>query len=130
MPGGKLKKASESEEAAWLRAAMGVGPDEDVNVQTPAFERTAGMREPGAPPDFGAIGGMSESSLKQLGCQPWDEPDERGTVLMLLPQEWYDAIPEGFAVETIRGQVKKFQRGVTSKERRFGVLAYGVRVRS
>lgn len=45
MPGGKLKKASESKEAAWMRAAMGVGPDDEVIVKIPLGEENVKMND-------------------------------------------------------------------------------------
>lgn len=130
MPGGKLLKASESKEAARIREAIGVGPDEEVVVGTPQFERAPGMPEPRTPPDFGQLRSMSRQQLRELGCLPWDEPDDAGTVLMLFPSEWYESIPDGLAIESISGEVKKFERGVTDRGRRLGCLAYGVRVRA
>lgn len=126
----KLKTASESDEARWLRAAIGAGPDEDVEIQTPQFERTPDMTTPGAPPeDFEALRQLDKAALKEMGCEPWDEPDAQGRVLMLFPGEWYGHIPDGMRLKSISGRELTFERGKSSRDIRFGVLGFGLTVR-
>lgn len=65
---------------------------------------------------------LDDKQLRELGLGCWDGG------LYLFPVEWYDSIPNGFPVETIRGNIEKFRRGKTSADRGFGCLAYGVRI--
>ncbi len=94
-----LKKQGEDPLADQIREAIGAGPDESVEVVTPQFTRTPGMQGPGSPPatkeDWEALRSMSVEALKEMGLQPWNEPDKEGKVLMLFPGEWYPHIPPG-----------------------------------
>lgn len=123
----RLKSASESPEAAALREAIGAGPDEEVWVQTPQFGREADATDPASPPtDWRALRHMSPVALNELGCQQWDEPDDRGEVLMLFPGEWYPTIPEGHPITDIFGVTEAFKRGHRNDDSRYGVLSFGV----
>jgi hypothetical protein len=110
--------------------ATGIKPGEPVEIITPQFHR-----EPGAPPahsapePFSEIYNRSIAELRQLGCRAWDEPDSEGYVLMLLPGEWYDKIPNGTQLIDINGEPESFVRGVTDDDIRCGCLAFGVRVK-
>jgi hypothetical protein len=109
-----------------LRKEIGVEPGEIVNIITPQFTRTDGV-VPAAPlDDFSALQKLSGDMLKAIGCCPWDEPNENGEVLWLLPGEWYDRIPDGFPLTCIDGTTEPFKRGETDNDIRFGCLAYGV----
>lgn len=135
-----LKSAGESATAAQLREAIGAGPDEEVEIVTPQFERTPDDPAPIARPDaatFARLHTMSAPELRELGLRQWNDhsdPDladvERfgGGQLWLLPGEWYEAIPEGFELTSIMGERVPFRRGVTDNDIRFGCLAYGVLV--
>jgi hypothetical protein len=130
MPEHKLKKASESEAAAEIREVIGAGPDDEVLVRTPQFKRTPNMQGPGAPPkDFEALRKLNKTALKEMGCSPWDEPDDKGMVLMLFPGEWYRAIPAGTIITDIFGRKEYFSPGVTDNDIRFGCLPFGFKVR-
>lgn len=72
----------------------------------------------------------SVGELRELGLQPWDEPDDDGYVLMLFPAEWYDNIPDGFIVTDINRKPKVFRGGYTDDDRRMGVLPYGIEVKA
>ena len=66
---------------------------------------------------------------RAAGCQPWDEADENGEVLMLIPVDLYEQLQDGQTFEDIYGDEVVFESGETSKDSRLGVLAYGVRVK-
>lgn len=110
-----------------LREALGVQPGEVVQISTPQFDRTDGITPSIPLMDFAKLPGLSEVTLKQIGCQQWDEPDGDGHVLWLFPAEWYDHIPDGTLVVTINGETEAFKHGKTDDDRRFGALAYGFR---
>jgi hypothetical protein len=65
---------------------------------------------------------LEEGVLEGLGLQTWDEDRN----IWLFPVEWYEHIPEGFEIITINEQVKEFDRDEDHKERRFGVLPFGI----
>jgi len=109
-----------------LREAIGVEPDEPLEFITPQFTRTDGVTPVVALDDFNALSKLSPETLKAIGCCPWDEPNEKGEVLWLLPGEWYDRIPEGFPLVCISGRQELFKRGETDDDIRYGCLAYGV----
>lgn len=101
-----------------------------ITLVTPQFHREPGASAVAcAPTDWAALPKMDKSALLELGCRPWDAPDEAGTVLMLFPGEWYHHIPAGMAVTDIFGEEESFAPGVSDDDIRFGCLAYGVRVK-
>lgn len=128
----KLRPASESQLAAVLRGAIGVGPNDDVDVCTPQFEREPGAPMPASAPDdadaWDAMLTLDRIALAEIGLRAWNAPDERGKVLMLFPGEWYARIPAGFPIVGIGGTRSKFAPGETCNDIRFGVLAYGIEV--
>jgi len=151
MAKGKLKKASQSRPAARLRQAVGAGPDEEVEVSTPRFERPAGESGPTAAPrtivEYNALRSTSDAQRQVMGMRRWGRPEphdltagarERGTkradltgspMLWLFPGEWYKHIPAGYEVVSITYCVEKFRPGKTDNDIRFGCLAYGILVR-
>lgn len=117
--------------------ACGANPGDVVEIVGPQFGRPEGSPKPVGvlPSVFTRLHTMSDGELRLLGCRAWDEPGGpqavpgqtvAGHVLYLFPAEWYERIPNGFEVVTISGRREKFERGRTSDDRRFGVLAYGV----
>lgn len=113
-----------------LTRALGVAPGEALEIVTPQFDRTDGV-EPGLPVGaWGVLHRFSADALKSIGCGQWDEPDDDGRCLMLFPHQWYDHIPEGMVLESIMGKSLAFAPGKTDDDRRFGMLAYGLRVRA
>jgi len=131
-----LVSASQSPEAAAIRKAIGAGPDEPVEVTTPQFERTAGMPKPSQAPTSRAgwekLRSKSAEELWRLGFGRWgnvDESDPASPMLMLIPGEWYQAIPSGFRVTDINGYAEGFVAGVVDDDIRFGCLPYGIPVR-
>lgn len=97
-----------------------------ITYTTPQFERSRNIPPPKAPPktreEWEALSTLSRDALGKMGCRGWDEG------LMLFPAEWYGSIPEGMVLEDINGDSAPFEPGKTSDDRRFGLLAYGVRV--
>lgn len=126
MPERELPPADESEFAAAVRDAIGAGPDEEVIVVTPQFERTDGV-EPGDPPlteaDFDELRDLDRDELLERGLRPWGMDD-----LWLFPGEWYPHIPAGLEVTDINGETEAFEPGVTDDDIRHGVLAYGLTI--
>jgi hypothetical protein len=120
--------------AAEIREAIGAGPDEEVHITTPQFERDPGQPEPAAAPtDWEALRTMTRIELKELGCGTWNDPKEPddefdGKVLMLFPGEWYQSIPAGYVVTDIFNEDEEFVRGQTDDDIRFGCLSYGILV--
>ena len=114
--------------AAKFMAALGVKPGDTLELATPQFARTDGLTPALSIDDWSALRNCSRATLKAMGCQAWDEPDERGKVLMLFPHEWYKLIPSGYEIIDINGERELFQRGVTDDDMRYGTLAFGLEV--
>lgn len=95
-----------------------------IEIITPQFERTDGIT-PALPDDFKSLHLLSKETLKQIGCQKWDEPDKDGFVLWLFPADWYDYIPNGLEVIDINNNKETFKHGQTDNDRRFGALSFG-----
>ena len=107
---------------------------ESIQIVSPPSDRPESWPKPKAKPtkeDFEKMGQMTMQMLgDDWGLGYWDGKDDldaNGAGLMLFPHEWYDCIPEGFMVECIGGETEPFKKGVTDDDRRFGMLAYGVR---
>jgi hypothetical protein len=146
MPKGKLATADESQLAAEIREKIGAGPDEEVEVTTPQFERgPMDAKPPPAPRDlqwWNDLRRMSRAALRELGCGQWNDPNDpdehdraesarlfgEGYVLMLFPGEWYGSIPAGYLVTDIFGENEPFEPGVSDNDIRFGCLPYGIAV--
>jgi hypothetical protein len=47
--------------------------------------------------------------------------------VLLFPEEWYQAIPDGFIVTGLYGEQYPFKKGESDDDIRFGCLAYGIR---
>lgn len=121
---GKLLRSDQRELAAQLRAAIGATGDEPVEVLTPDFDRPSDAfpvkNPPPLPSEWERLRGMTKRELMELGLLSWDRR------LMLFPSEWYAFIPEGFVIVDIFGRKKVFHKGITSKDKREGCLAYGI----
>ncbi len=124
-----LPPASANHTVAALRKTLGVGPDEPVEVDSSPIKRPAHWASAVDVPTraFAALRRMTAAELRELGCKPWDEADHTGRELLLFPAEWYDAIPNGYVLESILGREVLFLRGVTDDDRRMGLLPYGLR---
>ena len=124
MPEGKLKSSKDSKLAGKIREAIGVGPDEEVDIVTPQFTRKPGdpvpASAPGSPDDWAALRNMTQVALKEMGLGNWDGR------LMLFPGEWYNHIPAGFIVEDIFGEMETFKPGISDDDIRCGCLPYGI----
>lgn len=88
-----------------------------------------------APTDWEGLRTKSIDELRKLGMAAWNDPDKPTKdwpylrlVLMLFPSNWYNAIPNGFEIVNLFGDTSKFKYGVTSDDRRFGFLAFGILV--
>lgn len=99
-----------------------------VQIITPQFERETGTPPPAAAHtiDFARLREMSIEALESLGMRVWHR--EHGRVVLLFPHEWYARIPEGYEIVTVAGRTKRFARGVTDDDIRFGMLSYGIEV--
>lgn len=124
-----------------IREAAGAAPEDVVVAVTPQHGRESWAPVPGAPPvDWGNLRSMSRIALREMGCRPWNNPDDiedddyeddvqtfgAGNALMLFPSEWYDHVPVGFEIVDIFGKTEKFVPGETDDDIRFGCLSYGV----
>lgn len=96
----------------------------EINLITPQFDREDDvdvMDAPASRRDFEALRECDDDELAELGLRRWSED------LWLFPHEWYDHIPKGFEIETINDKLEAFDPGQTDNDKRFGVLAYGIR---
>jgi hypothetical protein len=116
--------------AEQFREAVGLEPGKPLEIITPQFTRTDSVVPVAALDDFSTLAKLSPETLKAIGCCLWDEPNEKGEVLWLLPGEWYDRIPEGFPLTCIDGKTEPFKRGETDDDTRYGCLAYGIIVKN
>lgn len=153
-----LKSSDQSPMAAAIRRAIGATAFEDVEVQTPTFNRPPDWTPAMVPPPiedrtaWKQFERMNRDDLRAWGCRPfcafttkpnpddhklrgvnqwfWSvERDENAShELWLFPAEWYDTIPNGCPITDINGCVELFERGVTDDDRRYGLLAYGVMI--
>ncbi|KKK60704.1 hypothetical protein LCGC14_3021700 [marine sediment metagenome] len=122
MTEGELQFGDESGIAAEIRKFLGVGPYEQVLVTTPQFERPEGGTPPWMPTskdDFDHLRSLSDKALRFLCLNEWEAGH------WLYPGEWYDAIPVGYEIVDINGEVEQFEPGVTDNDIRYGCLAYG-----
>jgi hypothetical protein len=104
-----------------FKAAIGLQPGEAAQFLTPQFERTDGLTPVANPHSlFSLLHAMPEKTLRAVGMQNFDGR------LWLFPYEWFNAIPQGFSVESINGKKSKWDVGTHSDDMRFGALAYGI----
>lgn len=76
--------------------------------------------------DWDRLNTQTAEALMALGMRVW-ETKNVGT-LLLFPQSWYWAIPDGLPITTISWQCERFRPGSTDWHARYGFLAYGVLV--
>jgi hypothetical protein len=98
--------------------------DEPIRVVTPQFERVDDVEPRPAPAereDWESLRDLEEQELSDLGLQQWSED------LWLFPFEWYDDVPNDLVIESINGERGEWGSLETSRDKRFGALAYGVR---
>lgn len=127
-PGTPILHMDAPDFAEKLADAIGVTTGDTIEIITPQFEREDGLKPQPIPEDLDNLKNLSADRLAQIGCRKWDDPDENGNVLWLLPYQWYDSIPEGFMLTCIDGTTEPFRKGVTDDDYRAGCLAYGVLV--
>lgn len=79
-------------------------------------------------PDWGAIKNGTIEYAKSLGMGQWDSSE---MPLMLFPKEWHGFAlrTPGLEVETINGDRKVVGRDYIDDDYRYGMLAYGLRLR-
>jgi len=122
---GKLVSGSKNPLAKQIRNAVGASDNETVEIDSRPQNRDPRLPKVASPPstldEWATLRLKTVVELKALGLGLWDE-----SRLMLFPFEWYDAIPTGFEVVTINGRSVTFEPGVTSNDRGFGCLAYGI----
>ena len=128
-PAYPILNMSDPDFAEQLMAALGVKPGDKIEFITPQFNRTDGVR-PAIPDSWAMLTKLPKDTLKAIGCCAWNEPDDKGNMLMLFPHEWYAHIPDGFMVTDIFGKTEPFECGKTDDDRRFGCLAYGVTIKA
>lgn len=119
-----LAPSDHSDLARRIREAIGVGPEDEVECQTPQFERTDGKRIlyfPQTAEQFDRLKTLDAELLREIGLQAWDSNG-----LWLFPCEWYDHIPDGYEVTDIFYKREPFQRGTTDNDMRFGALGFGI----
>lgn len=110
--------------------SVGASPGDTIQIITPQFTRTSKMTKvSSAPTPFESVRQLDYSALRSLGCEPWDDPDADGNVLLLFPGEWYEMIPDGFEIVDISGGKENFVSGDTDDDIRFGCLSYGILVK-
>lgn len=121
--------------------AEGIPRPSGVRILTPQFHRGPDDPKPVAPPTdragFKALSKLPIAELRAMGLGQWNDPSKpdknakevfRRNTLMLLPGEWYDAVPDGTVLHSIDGDREVFLRGETDNDIRYGCLAYGVLV--
>lgn len=108
-----------------IKDAIGVKDGEAVHFEHPQFQRTDGVTPARVDVPLVHLPLFSDEALLAMGCCKWDEIDGEGQTLWLYPAEWYDFIPDGTDIVSIFGERKKFKRGETDNDTRFGMLAYG-----
>jgi hypothetical protein len=118
--------ANDPDFAEQFRAAIGAKQGETVEIITPQFTRTDGLMPALPQTNWSDLHKLPTATLKAIGCCPWDEPNDKGESLWLMPGEWYNHIPEGMPLTCIDGTTEPFKRGETDDDIRFGCLAYGV----
>jgi hypothetical protein len=122
--------ANDPDFAEQFAEAIGAKPGDTVEIITPQFTRTDGITPSIPQVNFANLHTMAPETLKAIGCCRWDEPNEKGETLWLLPGEWYAIIPDGTPIVCIDGEHELFKRGETDDDIRYGCLAYGVLARS
>lgn len=75
--------------------------------------------------DFSNLHSLSADELLEHGFRKYAEKQD-GQILYLIPEEYYDYIPEGLMLIDIFGEEIEFLPGETDRDTRFGLLAYGV----
>ena len=105
-----------------LEEATGAGPDEEINIQFPKFDRAEPIEidyRPTTREEFDSLKYLAPEILHQMGFRLWEEGH------YLYPWEWYGSIPDGYPIVSIMGRTKNFRIGVTDNDKRFGCLSFG-----
>lgn len=75
--------------------------------------------------DWEALRSYPPVVLESLGLSEWECP-HGGNSVWLFPVEWYDYIPEGYVVFTIRFVKRSFSKSQLEKDHKLGVLWFGI----
>lgn len=121
-----LAKGTDSELAKKIRELIGVNDFEDVEVQTPQFDRTDGKRPfyyPKTVEEYDKLKECPKDLLIEMCCSIWEKNNK--TEHWLFPGEWYDWIPDNYPIVDIFGNIEKFKYGETDDDTRYGCLPYG-----
>lgn len=65
------------------------------------------------------------ADLITKGFRIWDIDEEKKQALYLIPDKFYDLIPEGFEIISSSGTPERFSKETHNKDGGFGLLAYG-----
>lgn len=96
-----------------------------ARVITPQFDRHDGhivMAPPLTIEGYEALSGLSDDDKFALGLQRWD------SAIWLFPVEWASSIPVGLKVVNLFHEEVVLEEPVDEGDRRFGVLAFGIRI--
>lgn len=68
---------------------------------------------------------LDNATLMAMGARWWDEPNDKGFALLLLPLWMLPCIKEGTIVTAIDGETFKFKRKTADDDERMGCLSFG-----
>lgn len=72
------------------------------------------------------INSDGEAKIINVGRKNAPTKTNKNYLILLFPNEWYNAIPNGFKVTGLSGEQYPFKKGDTDDDIRFGCLAYGI----
>ena len=72
---------------------------------------------------YSSVQNMTAQQRIDAGYRKWNDGDP---ILWLVPAAMYDSIPDGSLVVDIFYLPERFKHGVTDKDTRYGLLAFGV----
>lgn len=114
---------------ARIRDAFGLKPGEDTEFITPQFQRPVRwdpvLDAPAGPEGFDHLKTLCRDDLLTLGLRGWDDAED--PELWLIPDEWVDAIPDGYILADINGEEEAWSSD-SDRDMRFGCLRFGVTV--
>ena len=105
---------------------LGIDDGETIQLLTPQFEREYKLKIawiPQTADEFDEVKKLPAEILLKMGVRKWQH--EGNQAHYLYAGEWFDNIPDGYAIVSITGKEKKFKKGVSDDDIRFGCLAYG-----
>ncbi len=69
---------------------------------------------------------LTKEEMMNLGMRAWDVDPSTGRELWLFPFSYYDHIPAGFPIVDLDFEKHVFQPHTSPKDRRFGLLSFGM----